>query len=260
MVNQMSTSRNNYNKVKNRKYLRLALCCLVMLIIIICSCDHAVSPVPDNIGEFTLETPYTYIRSHSTGGGVLIVKLIPGEKYSGNVTLNLIADQNLNAQLDKTQLNEITPVVEITIRPNLAVEVKTYQLKIIATNSDNTDTLNFDIEILIWPSGDDSEGALKRDEFTTWLESEYPEYGSFSEREWFSYLTYPQILIVTHLTYLDDDWEVRLCYHVMIPPYDWSYIRLRRRGEVEPAFAAKRESDGTIYEVSISDYPILFDY
>ena len=46
----------------------------------------------------------------------------------------------------------------------------------------------------------------------------------------------------------------------MIPPYDWSMLWLRKRGEVEAIFAAKRESDGTVYEIPVGDYPIFYGY
>ena len=48
--------------------------------------------------------------------------------------------------------------------------------------------------------------------------------------------------------------------YVMIPPYDWSMLYLRKRGTLEPIFAAKRETDNTIHEIPVSDYPILFGY
>ena len=53
---------------------------------------------------------------------------------------------------------------------------------------------------------------------------------------------------------------MRICYHVMISPYNWSMLWLRPWGKVDAIFAAKRESDGTTYEISISDYPTYYGY
>ena len=46
----------------------------------------------------------------------------------------------------------------------------------------------------------------------------------------------------------------------MIPPYNWSKLLLRERGEVDAIFSAKRESDGTTYEISIDEYPTFYGY
>jgi hypothetical protein len=37
-------------------------------------------------------------------------------------------------------------------------------------------------------------------------------------------------------------------------------LRLRKRGEIEPIFAAKCEFDDKIYEIPVSDYPIMYGY
>ena len=47
------------------------------------------------------------------------------------------------------------------------------------------------------------------------------------DRQWDIYATYSGILVVMHHTFLDMDWELRLSYHAMIPPYNWSNILLR---------------------------------
>ncbi len=73
-------------------------------------------------------------------------------------------------------------------------------------------------------------------------------------------LTYPEILVVEHWTFLNPTWEMRMCFHVMIPPYDWSMLTIRSRGEWDFQFAAKRESDGTTYEIPVAEYPVMCGY
>jgi hypothetical protein len=47
----------------------------------------------------------------------------------------------------------------------------------------------------------------------------------------------------------------------MIPPDDWSMIRLRKRNEVSPFFAAKQDSTGgAFYQIPVNDYPIFQGY
>lgn len=122
------------------------------------------------------------------------------------------------------------------------------------------ETLILEIEMFNWTSENLPEAIIKRDELIDWLETEHPEFGTFSGENWFAYITYPQHLIVEHWTFLYEKWEMRICYHVMIPPYDWSKVWLRPRGEVDAIFAAEHQSDGTTYEISVSDYPLFYGY
>ena len=122
------------------------------------------------------------------------------------------------------------------------------------------ETLVLEVEMFDWTSDNLPDAIIKRDELIDWLEDEHPEFGNFSGENWFAYLTYPAHLIVEHWTFLYEKWEMRICYHVTIPPYNWSMLCLRPRGEVDAIFVAKRESDGTTYEIPISDYPIFYGY
>ena len=118
----------------------------------------------------------------------------------------------------------------------------------------------FEVEMFNWNSGNLADAVIKRDEFIGWLEVEHPEFGIFSGENPFAYVTYPAHLIVEHWTFLYDQWEMRICYHVMIPPYNWSMLCLRPRGAFDTLFAAKREYDGTTYEIPVSEYPICYGY
>jgi len=46
----------------------------------------------------------------------------------------------------------------------------------------------------------------------------------------------------------------------MIPPHDWSKIYIRKRNSIDGEFAAMQESDGTISQIEIGDYPTMFGY
>ncbi len=153
-----------------------------------------------------------------------------------------------------------TTIAEIVVNPDESAEIKDYTIGLIATHSGDTQIITFDIEMFDWSSASVNEAIAKRDPLVQWLETEHPEFGNFSNQEWFAYMTYPQILVVEHWTFLNSEWEMRICFHVMIPPYDWTMIQIRRRGEWNPIFAARRESDGTTYEIPISEYPTFYGY
>ncbi len=254
-----------------------------------------------NNDKFEIVAKYSYIRSYPEGGGIFIIKMTPKNGFSGYVSLQINADPNLNAQLDRENLNKQSQVAELTIQPNELTELKTYEIVLTATyhkksrhatflnwiskikfpilsylisrlfnrcNGDSggthlshiDETLVLEVEMFDWSSDNLPDAIIKRDELIDWLEAEHPEFGTFSGENWFAYVTYPAHLIVEHWTFLYEKWEMRICYHVMIPPHNWSKLWLRPRGEVDAVFAAKREYDGTAYEIPVSDYPTFYGY
>jgi hypothetical protein len=250
--------------------------------------------------KFTIDAKYSYIRSYPEGGGIYIIYINPKNDFLGYVSLQINSDPNLNAELDRVILDKKSQVAELTINPNKLIESGTYEIVLAATyfkNSNhekifnwiniirsnglfnlidyildffnidsvvellfNTKTLVLEVEIINWSSANLPEAIIKRDLLIDWLETEKPEFGQLSEKECYAYVTYPSHLVVEHWTFLYEQWEMRICYHVMLPPYDWSMIWLRERGVIDAIFAGKRESDGTAYEIPISDYPTFYGY
>ena len=250
--------------------------------------------------KFEIEAKYSYIRSYPGGGGIFIIVMTAKKDFSGYVSLKINADPVLNAELDKKNLDKQSPVAELTIQPTEFTELKTYKIVITATYHKKTKHVTFfnwinrfkfplspqnigrllnrfnakskdicfidtkliilDVEMFDWTSDNLPDAIIKRDELIDWLEVEHPEFGTFTGENCYAYITYPAHLVVEHWTFLYENWEMRICYHVMIPPYNWSKLCLRERGEVNSIFAARRESDGTVYEISVGDYPIFYGY
>ncbi|MEW5922857.1 MAG: hypothetical protein AB1746_02605 [Candidatus Zixiibacteriota bacterium] len=251
----------------------LGLLFLAGILIVGCSNEKAVQPQENSpvvkkveppatgTGNFTIEAKYSYIRSYPQGGGIFILRLVPDVDLVGDVALSLNADRALGAALDKAVINADLTVFEITVHPKRTAAIQTYTLELTASNATMSQTVSLDVEMINWDgTGVSSIAQDRMADFVNWLETEHPELGDFSDRTWFSYMTYPGILIVEHYTFLDADWEFRLCHHVMIPPYDWAQMMIRERGKWHPTLAAYRESDGTIYEIPVQDYPTLYGY
>ena len=218
------------------------------------------TPVSPDTGAFTIEAKYSYIRSYPGGGGVFLVRLVPGDGFSGHVDLALEADPALGALLDRDALTAASRIAEVTLRPSASVEMKTHEIRVLASQGTDLETVTLLIEMFDW-SSDGVDGAIpKRDELVAWLEAAHPELGSFSGGDWYAYVTYPQILVVEHWTFLNAQWEMRIDFHVTAPPDDWSYIAIRGRGDWDFLLAAKRESDGTTNEIPIAEYPTMFGY
>lgn len=231
---------------------------VVMALILICG--GLSGCIVESDEYFAMEAKYCYIQSYPNGGGVFLVNMTPGPKFYGNVSLKIIADDYLNACLDKNILNESSRVVEITIRPDELTEINMHKIKLIAIHEESFKIIPLEVEMFDCIAKDPSAYIIdKKDEFIKWIEGEHPEFGDFSEHDWFTYRTY-SVFEVEHWTFLSEDWEMRICCHITIPLYNWSKIRLRHRGEIDPVFAATCEYDGTKYEIPISEYPILYGY
>ena len=71
--------------------------------------------------------------------------------------------------------------------------------------------------------------AEMRDLFIPWLAEHRPDLGIGENTKWVGTIVTPHILVVTHYLYFSAEWEMHVYWHVMIPPYDWARIELRRR-------------------------------
>jgi hypothetical protein len=213
------------------------------------------------IKPFTIKAKFSYIKSNPNGGGVFIIKLIPRYDFSDNVSLLIDSDELLNPQLTQCFLNENISVSELELRPDRLILPGIYNITLIASNNKISHEISLKVEIINITTSEPSIQILeKRDEFIEYLHSEYPDMGNFSNQDWYSYMTYPGIIVVEHWTFLSREYEMRMCYHATIPPHNWSKIRLRPRGDWNPIFAAVIEFDGRTYEIPVSEYPIMFGY
>ena len=99
------------------------------------------------------------------------------------------------------------------------------------------------VDVTVTSEEEDLVGALaleKRDLFIPWLAEQRPELGITEDTQWTGTIVTPHILVVTHYLYLSDEWEMHVFWHVMIEPYNWAGIELRRRfQETVPSLAFK---------------------
>ncbi|NIR66980.1 MAG: hypothetical protein GWN76_12905 [candidate division Zixibacteria bacterium] len=234
---------------------------LPALFIIGCSAEKGTEPERMKRISLLIEAKYDYIRSIQGGGGVFIIRLVPGTDLKGPVYLGLQADDCLQAHLDKTELYLDSDVAEITINPDSTSEIRIYLLEVRASNHGVSQSIFLQVEIMQWFPCIPESALQYLPGFTEWLMKNHSEYSDLSAQDWYCYNTYPQIWIVSHWTLLSPEYEVRICHHVTIHPYNWTQYRLRKRGEYEARLAAKRDNDSTVlHEIPVSEYPILFDY
>ncbi len=243
-----------------------------------CSVDKPVSPQRGNQNDYLamfsqydidnhsdrLESKYSYILSYPSGGGIFVLRSlldpITPSVYPHDYAITLHAHPDLNAVLTSDFGNHSSRIHEITINPSPDIETRLYQIQVDVMQNGGLYRIPLEVDVINRWASDDSMAVVKRNEFLPWLETHNPEFGNLTDLEWQSYFTYPGILVVEHWTFLSKRYEVRVCWHVMIPPYDWSMFCIRERGQWKPSLALRRETDGRIHEIAVADYPQMYGY
>jgi len=245
--------------MKMKNIVRLLL--VFIIIVAMVSCDKE----EDQNSEFafSLETEFVSIRSCPEGSGLFIIKLNNANDQNENVNLQLTCDEKLNATLSKNHVSIDQSVFEVIIRPDLDISISDFIIMLTGERKGQRDSLKLTVNMFDWMNQSELVDIAysKNTEFINWLNTNYPSMGIGNQTEWEIYLTYPQTLIVEHYTLLSAQYEMRFCCHVMVPPDDWSMIRLRERNTYTAFLAARQDStDGTIYQIPVEEYPLLYGY
>jgi hypothetical protein len=242
-------------------FIKIGILILIAGFFVNCSEDknNPIEPTKD-AGSYSIYSTYDSIRSYPAGGGLFVVYIKPDSNFSGIVNLSVQSDAKLNAKLNKTQLKKGDTVVEITIKPDSITDIKNYIITLVTKHANQEKKKEFKIAMYEWSMVNFETAITNMDKFRDWLINQNPDYLKIFTKPGINWATYPQTLIVEHYTFLTDNYEVRLCYHVMIPPYDWSKICIRKRGNTNFEFSAIRETDGKISIYPVNDYPFLYGY
>ena len=90
--------------------------------------------------------------------------------------------------------------------------------------------------------------------FTGWLAENHPELGITPQTQWMATMPSP-VLVVEHYLYFNDEWEMHVMWHMMIPPYDWVRVELRRRFE-ETTYSLAYEISSRTAQPPLEPVPI----
>jgi len=209
----------------------------------------------------TIEPTYTYIQSYPGGGGIFLLQLSENATLEENISIELIADPELRAQLTNTVFTQTNPTGELIIRPTENITEGISKIIILSKNDGLPKTKILEVELFDIEPEEPSRYIIdKRNGLLDWLSTTYPEYENISNQTWFAYRTYVRVLEVEHWTFLSSDYELRICCHITIEPDNWSEMLLRPRGEITPVIAAHQEYDGSTHELNISEYPTFYGY
>lgn len=152
------------------------------------------------------------------------------------------------SEISGTEVAEVAVVPEaISTETELAITIE------VATET-STHSMTRTATVLPWEDDRAQQASEILDLFTPWLAENRPELDVTPETEFEGTFLAPQLLVVSHYGFFDDDWEIGLSWHVMIPPDDFAEIYLRPRSALRPTLAFRIDSWQTALDTG--DYQV----
>ena len=124
-------------------------------------------------------------------------------------------------------------VAEITVVPGAATTETEMRIDITARRGDHEETITKTTAVFDWPDDREEQAAEILGVFTAWLADNEPALG-ITPATMFEGSFVSTLLVVSHYAYFNDDWEVGLSWHIMIPPDDFAEVYLRPRDALRP--------------------------
>lgn len=154
------------------------------------------------------------------------------------------------------QASEIsgTEVAEVTVIPDVTTTETELTISIEVAVGGTTYSVSRMTQVLTWEDDRAEQAAEILDLFTSWLAENRSDLGITPETEFEGTLLAPQLLVVSHYGFFNDEWEIGLSWHVMIPPDDFSEVYLRPRSALRPTLAFRISSWQSALETG--DYQI----
>lgn len=225
-------------------------CAVVALTSCLAGCDllaRLLTPVP-----FALEVTPEEIRDSIVGQRIVLLVKLTDEESRPWPALPIRVSATAKGALVTVTPSLVAPfhLAEITVIPQ-SPQTANQQLIVDGTEGWSIEVMieaercglkeTAEVPITVISEEPDLVGPLAaevRDMFLPWLAENHPELGIGPQTQWTGRIVTPHILVVTHYLYFSDDWEMHVFWHVMIPPYDWARIELRRRfQETTPSLA-----------------------
>jgi hypothetical protein len=147
-----------------------------------------------------------------------------------------------------------TEVAEVTVIPEAATTETELTISIEVAIGGTTHSVSRTTQVLTWEDDRAEQASEILDLFTSWLAENRSDLGITPETEFEGTLLAPQLLVVSHYGFFNDEWEIGLSWHVMIPPDDFSEVYLRPRSALRPTLAFRIGSWQTALDTG--DYQI----
>jgi hypothetical protein len=152
-------------------------------------------------------------------------------------------------------------VAEVSVVPEATTTETELTVTIEIATDDTTHTVTRTATVLPWEDDRAEQASEILGLFTSWLAQHRPELGVTPATQFDGTFLAPELLVVSHYGFFNDQWEIGLSWHVMIPPDDFSEVYLRPRSGLRPTLAFRIDSwqtalDTGEYQVAEVD-PVL---
>lgn len=187
------------------------------------------------------------------GAGALSIDLQPAaDSYAGGLGLILAqvtAPDGVAVDLSVTTTpaipGEVVPsrivgagVVELLLRPTATQTNQTVSVELTAVAGADEATDTVDLAVIEYSdAGQGAQGDMMLATFLEYLEASRPDLGLGPATPWTERWNPEPVLIVTHRSYMNEQWELHVAWHNTIAPDDWAYVTLRRRNQLSPELA-----------------------
>lgn len=201
-------------------------------------------PVPQPQSSDLKIIPEHYNRALVGQQVVLLVTVedASGGAKAGDESVTLTAEAADCDVTVRTASLERGEVGEVVVVPRAMPSESTVTATVRGSRGDVEQSASVSFEVIDEVDDLGAEAAEYRDRFVAWLAENRPELGIDEQTEWEG-TSVMHVLVVSHYLYFSEEWEMGLAWHIMIPPYDWAQMYLRRRFvEAAPSEALQIDS------------------
>jgi hypothetical protein len=173
-------------------------------------------------------------------GAEVVVLVAQTDERAGTATVSASAP-GATVTVRPSQISGIE-VAELTVVPEATATETELTIAIEVVTDATTHTVTRTITVLPWEDDRAEQAAEVLGLFTSWLAENRPELGVTPGTEFEGTFLAPQLLVVSHYGFFNDEWEIGVSWHVMIPPDDFAEIYVRPRSELRPTLAFRIDS------------------
>ncbi|MEX1208749.1 MAG: hypothetical protein WEE36_09165 [Acidimicrobiia bacterium] len=212
-------------------------CCLGFVLLLgsigACSSTEAV--------PFELTVSPEFVHGLVPGAPVIVVATITDEAATDQPAIITATAEGASVAVEPATIQS-GEVAEIVINAEPTADDRPITIEVTATRGKELKSASWQTTVF---AVEDDRGPYARELlalFTAWLADNEPDLGITPTTEFSGAMTSPELLVVSHYAFVSDEWELRLSWHIMVPPDDWSEITLRARDELLPTVAYRMAS------------------
>jgi len=205
-------------------------------------------------------TPAPGIQSYPGGIALWVIRVTLTPADAGPVTVTAGSMKGVACQVTPSQLNG-SGTVEVLARPDSTVAAQTVNVVVraelqggVVALGNGATQLSLPLQVERYRDQLADAAKEKFQPFVTYLAANHPEFGIDENTAPEGWVSAPNILVVMWYSFLSEESEVLVQWHVMIPPYDWTHVYVRARGAPECVWAGEVSTTGApVTEVALPD-------